>query len=319
MARPEILTDYMKRYVTALKLVHPGMKAKEITASLRHYLVNEYSSLEEYAGSDIDVIERTVEQERISQSAIIKHLTEVNRGIKTPSELEKPWNLGMSNRYPVPPDALPVLLDILASDNIPKEDEGVTVRQALWIGRLYRIVHKSELLYTIVRHYAFWERVCEISNIDFDSAEYDRILTRPDELAAYMQDRLSMDISSHSQKRVEQAPDNSRNTSSRSRKHVEQAPDNSQSDGSGIPVDHLIIDGGRIYTTIDVNGAPRQIELPYDDPETLLDISRRQNVIKTIKKREDGTTLVIFRQKVELSFDNKAYNEYLQSLLRYGE
>ena len=97
-----------------------------------------------------------------------------------------------------------------------------------------------------------------------------------------------------------------------------QAEENGQSDTPGIPVNHLIIDDGKIYTTVKVHGVPQRVELPYSDPETLLEIARKEDFVKTIKQREDGTTLILFKAKVELSFDNKAYNEYLQSLLRYG-
>lgn len=96
-----------------------------------------------------------------------------------PSELDQPWSIGACTRYNVPPESIPVLLNVQQLRvNIPKLKEyNLTVREALWFARLYPIVEplikerypddpdtELVLLSVIVNQYVQQERLSELMN-----------------------------------------------------------------------------------------------------------------------------------------------------------
>lgn len=100
---------------------------------------------------------------------------------KEPKPLDKPWQLGFMREYDISPQAVPYICRVQEWAAIKKEAE-VTVRQALWISRLYALrikdiyrASEEEIshLWTVSHLYAYYEIICEISGVDFDTTELD--------------------------------------------------------------------------------------------------------------------------------------------------
>jgi hypothetical protein len=112
--------------------------------------------------------------------------------------LDKLWNLGIMSKedYPDYPEltaeAIEAIIDVqkwAEKVNIERiyetERYGITIRQALWIARLYRAVKKHigrsvEQLWRVAWTYSAYEILCSLSGTDFDTWEFDRALRAGD-------------------------------------------------------------------------------------------------------------------------------------------
>lgn len=90
-------------------------------------------------------------------------------------EMDKPWTLISSIEPEIPSDAIPVLLKVWKQQL--NWFEPFTIRQAKWVGRLYKIIPEDlVLLATWSQLYAITERMCSISGIDLNSESFDAAL-----------------------------------------------------------------------------------------------------------------------------------------------
>jgi hypothetical protein len=95
------------------------------------------------------------------------------------SELDQPWSIGACTRYNIPPESIPVLINIqqFRAHNSRLKEYDLTVREALWFVRLHPIVEplmkerypddpdtELVLLSVIVNQYVQQERVSELMN-----------------------------------------------------------------------------------------------------------------------------------------------------------
>lgn len=81
------------------------------------------------------------------------------------SDLDNPWHLGTLNDDPLPADAIPHILLVQAwakKNTIP-----LTIRNAIWISRLYKIkeIKNTEALFTVAGVYSIFERRCELAGL----------------------------------------------------------------------------------------------------------------------------------------------------------
>jgi hypothetical protein len=58
---------------------------------------------------------------------------------KNHSDEEAPWDISTLSKYPLPPEALPTVLDIAMSSQ-ERGEPPLTIREAKWIGRLYVLI-----------------------------------------------------------------------------------------------------------------------------------------------------------------------------------
>lgn len=58
-------------------------------------------------------------------------------------ELDRPWSLVSLPQYSMPPEALPIVLKVWA--RAIEQDEPLTIREALWVGRLYYMFRIDEV------------------------------------------------------------------------------------------------------------------------------------------------------------------------------
>jgi len=147
-------------------------------------------------------------------SAVGKVVTEIrNRDMARPSELkqlDEPWSLASLDKNPIPPEVIPIVLDIKqnwpvppnfslallariqkefedwdteralwVSEQIEEGSPSFTVRKAKWSARIAPVL-KNKLTPQGIgwwgQLYADFERVCEIAGIQFDTSSLDSSL-----------------------------------------------------------------------------------------------------------------------------------------------
>ena len=92
---------------------------------------------------------------------------------------DAPWNIGTLEAHPLPEEAIPFVLKVLGSGgHIGK----FTIRQSIWVARLYRQIPDIALLDYISWHYSLREKISELSGMPFNCAMYDSLLNSPIEL-----------------------------------------------------------------------------------------------------------------------------------------
>jgi len=185
MVRPIILTDNQKTFITNIKREIPELTAGEIVGAVWAYLVSEEENDKHKLG-DEDILR--IENEQLSESAIISFLTDLNNRLKakTTNPLDKEWTLETlsDKRWTFPSESLPFLLKINEYAN--KGGMRLSVRQAIWIARLYAMPHyepkdwtntihwvtplrnKIKELWSLTWLLAAYEETCELSKTPFD-------------------------------------------------------------------------------------------------------------------------------------------------------
>jgi len=133
MARTaEKLTDDVKQFITQLKLKEWKLTAHEVIREVRNYLISREQNLHPEANKD--AIESRVDKAKLSPYGIIAFLTEINKN--KPLLIDSNWSMACMNTVPIDPDALPWL--IATQLNLRQYlARPLTVREAVWFGRLY--------------------------------------------------------------------------------------------------------------------------------------------------------------------------------------
>ena len=298
--RPALLTPDLKNHIAALIA---NNKKKWTAASLRDeiqlFLYNKVVAKAKAKGLDWQEkhIRGEVAMRLPGESAIQKYKQEAELR-NSPSPLDQPWHLGTLGKYPLPPEAIPYIIAIQEANKAFTSTRVISIRQAIWISRLHPLVKELDLLSRIAWQYAFYERVSEIAGTgDFITSEYDKLLSKPKELLKRFENSTpSADYSNF-------------------KKAFEQVTLGVEYMGPGLPVDHLVIRDNKVYATFMIQGKPKQLEMPYLEPNVLLEAAKKQKVVKSIKKLKNEVTVIRFNQIISLIFENREYNEYLHNLI----
>lgn len=169
MAKNPLITDDVKRVIAKIYLEHPDWRAKEIRDG---------------------VLARLHEQNPRSKlgwpglSAVQKELTKQRKTNKArPHEsnsLDEPWSLTTIKEYPIPPEALPLVLAV-AHHKAFSPKQKLTIREAKWIGRLYALTTEGDRNDNIIainatlerwaEEYALEERLTELSGTQTTSSK----------------------------------------------------------------------------------------------------------------------------------------------------
>ena len=135
-----------------------------------------------------------------SEETMVKLISQArNRPVDSP--LDNSWSLGCLTQYDIPSEALPIVMNIYNKCLV--EDDEFTIREALWVGRLHKIIELYErgcmlpdvreaiisgrspnsikgekiefedLVLDWAYKYASYERISEIEGESFDSSELD--------------------------------------------------------------------------------------------------------------------------------------------------
>jgi len=162
---------------------------------------------------------------------------------------------------------------------------------------IFVIVIDKDDLWEIAWHYAFNERISEISGTEFNTSNYDNLLFKPKALLEYFRESRQ-GISYEKYKAV-----------------FGQVTNGIEYMGPAMPIDHLLIRDNKVYGRFMVQGKPCQLEMPYPDPNELLEALKKQKIIKSIKKLENGVTVIRLKETVNLLFEKQEYNEALHNLI----
>jgi len=171
--RPEKLTDELKlRISTLLKDHKKRMKAPAIQNTLRAYLQEVVRKEGNWTDKQISA---EAEYRLPGISSIQQYAKTVYAELEKPSPLDKHWHLGVLKDNPfIPADAIPYILKIQKIQNSKPELLGkLTIRQAIWVSRLYTTVKNIRSLGKISYYYSLGEQIHVLSGTTFDTSFYD--------------------------------------------------------------------------------------------------------------------------------------------------
>lgn len=107
-----------------------------------------------------------------------KKISKYRKSLKKPGPLDQPWHLGTLSAYPIPPEALPMVIRWwLFAAEFPRENEEsydvyetaaptFTIRYAQWIGRFYALLKDkdfgdSSFINSVISHTVSHEKMEE--------------------------------------------------------------------------------------------------------------------------------------------------------------
>ncbi len=82
------------------------------------------------------------------------------RNNETASLLDQPWSISTLPKYEIAPQSLPVVLKLFV-ERLRSDSVHITIREALWIGRLAFIFKDEELLWQSAIEHSFSEKILE--------------------------------------------------------------------------------------------------------------------------------------------------------------
>lgn len=195
--RPEKLTDNLKLFIIKLQRDRKKkLKAPAVQSEIRNYLEKEIKAQarEQELKLSSEAIKETIEERLPGLSSIQKYLSD-NKDRDKPSELDNTWHLGTisNDKHPIPAEALPYifLVQIFLDEEPdffknPPPQEPLTIRQAIWISRLYSMIRAEQFkkikyqksiaafLFGWAKAYSQREIECQLAGIDFDTTSLDK-------------------------------------------------------------------------------------------------------------------------------------------------
>ncbi|MFZ2038050.1 MAG: hypothetical protein WCC72_03930 [Dehalococcoidales bacterium] len=186
MSRPLLLNKEQKEHIFILKSTAKKkgwtLTSTDVINGVKEFLVKKEKAL--HPLWTIKEIEKYVEEEQLSPSAIIAYLTEVNHLLEEIKPIDEEWTLAIFNNKEYgskfTPSSLPYLLRI--KDWCNNIHSRLTIRQAIWIERLHEMPHfigvrerlslPDEKLYKDMWRVAYflsaYEVVCELTKTEPD-------------------------------------------------------------------------------------------------------------------------------------------------------
>jgi len=157
MAKGLRITDDVRALIGETYLKHPDWIAKQILAE-----VHKIQGKRGWPGL----------------SAVQKELTKIREKnaamLSVENSEERPWNLATLNRFPISTSALPSVLKVWVHNQGKSWlNMRLSIREAKWAARLYSTIEDTDFLTTLASVYAFYERIAEITNSEFDSTDLD--------------------------------------------------------------------------------------------------------------------------------------------------
>lgn len=194
--RPEKLTDELKLWIAK----YQGKQKKKLKATdIRDVIYYSWVSgiPEDLPTEAKNQVMAIITAKMPGISAIQKFTKMLNEKLDKPSELDITWHLGLMGKYNIPAEALPYILMVQrhtenSTDMFGQPHEPLTIRQALWVSRLYGIITPNpkvmkkdpqKMLYSIAHYlyqcseaYATREKICQLSGTPFDTTSLDKAL-----------------------------------------------------------------------------------------------------------------------------------------------
>jgi len=159
MAKGPILTDEVKRLIAEICNEHPDWIAKEVKSEVQARLRRAgHQAKPDWPG--ITAVQIILKQIRVERD-------------KRPLPIDKQWSIGRLAEYGIPTEAVSKVLEI---QSIRSNHEPLTIREAVWIGRLYTLTDEIIELAIWAALYAEREKICYLANIENDTSDLDPIV-----------------------------------------------------------------------------------------------------------------------------------------------
>lgn len=156
MAKGQIVTAEVENLVVEVYRAHHGKwKAPrvrdEVESELRNRAIKEHKSMPDDGFPSLSTVQKILAVER-----------------KPGSKEDEPWDISTLSKYPISPEALPIVLDVSMESAQP-----LTIREAKWLGLLYKLLimvtsqqgqaASVSFFGGIARFYATTERIAELT------------------------------------------------------------------------------------------------------------------------------------------------------------
>ncbi|MGB6873740.1 MAG: hypothetical protein WBE46_06355 [Dehalococcoidia bacterium] len=157
------------------------IRRRRITPKVREAVTNLYLANHDFTGEQIwHMLEYYPNRDwpvpRLR--SIQKIFAEVKDETTTPEfqQKEATWNMATLEEHPLPTEAIPIVLKV---QHRGAHFGRFTIRQVIWIARLYRVISDIALLDDISWNYALQEKICQLSGTNFDTTKFDSLLKSP--------------------------------------------------------------------------------------------------------------------------------------------
>lgn len=159
MAKGPIITDAVEAFIAQVYLQHPKWKASEVRNEVSFILHKNNSKLL---------------SSWPSLSTVQKVLATVRRKMKETlvDPQEKLWSMGTLDKYPIPPETIPAIIEVWKSRI--EQGEGFTIREAKWAARWSAVITDVTKLSKTVRIIARFELVHQLIDRPFDTTLIDK-------------------------------------------------------------------------------------------------------------------------------------------------
>ena len=105
-----------------------------------------------------------------SEETMIRHISKARNHPVSP--LDSPWSVGCLGKYDIPPEALPKVMFIYEK-RLREAEQHFTIREALWIARLHKIIDNPIILERFASGYALRDQTDWILNSPVYTRDFD--------------------------------------------------------------------------------------------------------------------------------------------------
>ncbi|MFC1968608.1 hypothetical protein ACFLVX_04395 [Chloroflexota bacterium] len=169
MAKGPLVTDAVEATIAEVYQKHPKWKAPEIRFEV-NYLLRQKNPKLPAAWPGLSTVQKVLATIRRKEKEPL------------PNPLDKPWSIGTLVKHPIPPEALPTVLEVWAK--FRKSEIFFSVRVALWFSRLSSVLSdfekvgdKNRNLANVVIWYAIREGAYDVIGKDIvDTSDLDEMV-----------------------------------------------------------------------------------------------------------------------------------------------
>jgi hypothetical protein len=133
MARGNVLPESMKILIAQVYLEHPDWRTRKIREEVIRRWHQASLNYDDPNWPGLSAVQKLLAEYRKKHEEQAFEL----------KELDRPWGILDTAKYPIPPEILPTVLEAWGMKL--EEDNPITIREALWIARLYYVFKEARL------------------------------------------------------------------------------------------------------------------------------------------------------------------------------
>jgi hypothetical protein len=152
MARGNVLTENIKHLIAKVYLEHPDWRTRKI----REEVINQWHQVSRnYDDPNWPGLS-------VVQKLLAKYRKRDAEELPESEGLSKPWSTMSMAKYPIPPEALPSVLQVWVWIR-ENTNATFTIREAQWAARLYAVTKEIEFLGLLSRMHSIMELVSKLT------------------------------------------------------------------------------------------------------------------------------------------------------------